>query len=143
MEGLAPPHKCLLSIKHQMEGGASLSSAIQLYLGVARDDFATEVARWFMLWEQGRDPQVVLSNQKSAHRRALLEIMTGGLNGYPIHQRLVELEEDISRASRLELDRVLADLPFRTMLPLLLLQFPALLLLLLGPILSALFRSLE
>ena len=76
------------------------------------------------------------------YARALWDLVDRGLAGEPISSALLALHDEVARAARAELELHVATLPFKMLIPLLLFQFPAHLLLLLGPMLRDLTRSL-
>lgn len=62
--------------------------------------------------------------------------------GQPVLDHLAALEDEITKAADAELDIHISTLPFKMLIPLLLFQFPAYLVLLLGPALRELTRQL-
>lgn len=141
MEGLAPPLELLLCVKRSMEKGQSIKIGILDYVKRSPDNFATLVARWLSLLQQGQDPRPVVQSLTSVHRKTLLHILERGLKGESIHAILLQLEEEMVEACREEITNKLAKLPFIMLIPLLLFQFPAFLMLLFGPLLQNFFHS--
>jgi hypothetical protein len=82
-------------------------------------------------------------SSSSPYRRELISLVGLGLSGAPVVAKLRELEVEIRWACQDELDLFIARLPLRALLPVLLIQFPAFLILLFGPILSEFTRSLS
>ncbi len=142
MEGVAPPLELLLAVKRTLEKGQPTKAGIHLYLKRHEGEFATEVARWLALLHQGRETQALISGMSSQHRQVLLQLLERGLRGEAIYNVLLTLEEEILEACHEELTNKLARLPFILLVPLLLFQFPAFLLLLFGPLLQNFFHSL-
>lgn len=70
----------------------------------------------------------------SAHQRVLFDLLYQSVQGKSIFEPIQSLEQEMREASISELDTHLGKLPYKLMIPLLLLQFPALLLLILGPL---------
>jgi hypothetical protein len=139
MENLAPPLRCLMVIRTNVENGDSVLMGVRKYLSVVNDDFSLVVARWLFEFEQGMNsPLPAMTTQ----RRVLLDVLRAGLQGQPIHLRLQQLEEDFIRACNDQISLELDSLPLKLLIPLLLFQFPAYLLLLFGPILNQFTRSL-
>ena len=141
MEGLAPPMKLVLSIKYGMDRGDSVRTALQKYFENRQDEFSQQVFKWYGLLQVGNSPQEVLSSLKSPYRKALLSVLERGLRGEPIYTVLLQLEQEMAEAARDEMERFVAVLPVKMLLPLLLLQFPAYLILLLGPLLKSFLTS--
>ena len=57
-----------------------------------------------------------------------------GLTGLPIREVIIQLERELREECLRELDLAYRQMPFKALIPLLFFQFPALLLLVLGPI---------
>ena len=142
MEGLAPPLKCLLEIETRLQNGESVRTGIQKYLEQDIDAFTEDVRKLFFAYEQGRTASEVINSVKSVYRVALLEVLLQGLEGQPILNRIQELKIKIMDASESEIKEVLALLPLKLLVPLLLFQFPAFLLMLFGPIMRHLIGEL-
>lgn len=142
MEGVAPPLQLLLSVKRAIEKGQSVKQGIHSYLKKSDGDFPVVVTRWLALLQQGQDPKSCLQGISSIHRRTLLQVLERGLKGDSIHNVLLRLEEEMIEACHDELTQKIAQLPFILLIPLLLFQFPAFLMLLFGPLLQNFFHSL-
>ena len=143
MDGLAPPLAALMQVRWEMENGCSIREALRAYLGEGGNDaFMRTVRAWTVRKSHGQPCADLLHAVRSPYRRALLDLLERGWEGEPILEALDALEEEIREASQSEMDHFVASLPFRAMLPLLLLQFPAYLLLLLGPVCADLMQSL-
>ncbi|HEX4923013.1 MAG TPA: hypothetical protein VFV50_02970 [Bdellovibrionales bacterium] len=140
MENLAPPLRCLIQVRSSIENGESTLMGVRKYLQAPADDFTPVVARWLFEYEQGlKATEMELTRQ----RKVLLEVLRAGLSGQAIHSRLVQLEDDFVEACRDQMASELDTLPMKMLIPLLLFQFPAYLLLLFGPLMSQFLRSLE
>ncbi len=142
MEGLAPPLACLLEVRLGLENGASVNRALVDYLGEAQGDFADELRQWRILYEQGVSTEGFIARQQSSYRRALFSLFERGLRGEPILSGLNDLEKEMVEACRDQLELHLRRLPILGLIPLMLFQAPALLLLLFGPILTDLLGRL-
>ncbi len=143
MEGLAPPLQCLLDVRASIESGKSVRTSLLAYISSRKGSFATLLGHWLATIEHKRDPKAILDSTGSLYRRSLLEIFELGLNGHPILQKLIEFEEELVAACEEEIQRDLDLLPFKLLCPLLFCQFPAFLLLLLGPIFVQLLQELS
>ena len=142
MEDLAPPLDLLLQVKRSIEKGQTVRQGILSYLKRSNDDFTPVVTQWMALLQQGQEPAKSLVHLSSMHRKALLQLLERALRGDPVYQMLQQLEEEIISACHAEIDDKVARLPFILLIPLLLLQFPAFLMLLFGPLLQNFFHSL-
>ena len=142
MESLAPPHQCIFALRSKIETGMSLRSSLQSYFKTENSPFSQQLWLWV---HHGAEMKNVFQHTdliKSPYRRALMNLISSGLQGHPIHQQLIDLEKEIKEASLREIDEEVRKLPIKLMVPLLLLQFPAFLVLLFGPILSELLARL-
>lgn len=142
MEGVAPPLALLLEVKRAVERGQSVRQGILSYVKTAQDDFVPVVVQWLALLQQGQDPKEALVALPSLYRRSILQVLERGLRGEAVFNVLVQLETELVEACQEEISNKVARLPFILLIPLLLFQFPAFLLLLFGPLLQNFFHSL-
>ncbi len=142
MEGLAPSYQFLLNIRLALENGVALRTALINETKSKSDEFHQEVRRWLAFEDQAQSMPL---NQitPNAYRRCLFQILSQGLRGQPVHAALIEIEEEWDESCRDDVERHLQKLPILMLLPLLFLQFPAFLLLLLGPIIGDFLESLH
>jgi hypothetical protein len=137
MEGLNPALGLAMEIRRGLESGESIRGLL-MRQSRSGDPFSRFCRRWIERHDRGGDLTPLWIELKSPHRRVLLRVLERGLKGDPIHASLMEIEKELAEACRIEMDRHLALLPFRLMVPLLFLLFPAVLLLILAPFLDAL-----
>ncbi|MBC6415004.1 MAG: hypothetical protein GDA46_01235 [Bdellovibrionales bacterium] len=140
MVSLAPPLKAVLEIRLLIESGNSVSQSIQMY-SQSKDLFAKEIGVWLFSKSTGREYQNKIFN--TFYRKKLLEILTYGLKGEPILSALSDLEKDLVFMCHENLEQHIQKLPFICLIPLLLFQFPAFFMLLVGPLLLNLLNSLQ
>jgi hypothetical protein len=144
MEDLAPPLSVVLQIVLAMENGHSFRESMrQMLTQTTRSRFHECLKEWVVRKSHNQSSHNLIRSEKSIYRRALLDLFERGWDGEPILEPLQSLRIEIQGAANAELDYFVATLPFRVMLPLLLLQFPAYLLLLLGPLMTDLFRLMK
>lgn len=142
MDYLAPPLKAVLEIRLQMENGISVSQSIRLYAQRNLEDlFAKELCFWLLSKETGRSYQTKTFNKP--YRKHLLELLNRGLQGEPILEALCDFEEDLIFATNEDLEQHLQKLPFFSLIPLMLFEFPAFFLLLTGPLFFDLLSALQ
>ncbi len=136
MENLAPPVDLLIEIRFGIEKGQSVRASLLKYLG-SKDlsDWAIEVRLWLNLLELGR-PTGHVTAKMPISRRQVLDVIERGLRGESILPLVLSLETELIQAMNLEIEEFAAKLPIKSMIPLLFFQFPAFLLLLLGPFLT-------
>ncbi len=144
MEGLTPSLKCAIELSAGLQNGESARTGLTRYLAVCpADDFAGDVRRFLFCWDQGHDWRTVIIGIKSPHRRALLELAATGMSGQPISSHLKELQTEIENAADHQIREHLEMLPIRMLVPLLLFQFPAFLILLFGPLIRRLIEEIN
>ncbi len=141
MESIAPPLKLLLSVKKALEKGQSTRQGLLIYLKSDQDHFSEKVTKWYALFQQGLSTSEIIRQISSPHRRILLQLLQRGLAGESIYNPLCQLEIEIVEACHEEIACKMAQLPLVLLVPLLLLQFPAILMLLFGPLLQNFFHS--
>lgn len=141
MENLSPSLKFILSIRYALESGRSLNLALKDYLLNVRDDFSDFLVKWFHHFENGRqlDPSKYLT---SATQIVLVQLLEKGLTGISIHPKLLEIENEVVSKCRLEMSDFTYKLSLRLLIPMLLLQFPSLLILFLGFLSTQISRGL-
>ena len=139
---LAPPLKAVLEIRLQLENGVSVSQAIRAYSQRnLNEPFAKELGIWLFAKEAGKSYNE--NPFKSFYRKRLIDLLDCGLQGEPILSALCDLEEDLVFITNEELEQHLQRLPLISLIPLMLFEFPAFFLLLLGPLLLNLLSALQ
>ncbi len=141
MENLAPSLKFILCMRYGLESGRSLNLVFKDYLQNTRDEFASFLVKWIHHFENGKalDPSLHL---QSATQIVLVQLLEKGLTGIPIHPKLLEIESEVVAKCRLEMSDFTYKLSLRLLIPLLLLQFPSLLILFLGFLSAQISRGL-
>ena len=140
MEHLAPPINCIISIEKAFLEGLTLKSGLKEYIELSDDDFTSEIQdllKSFMIGKKNYDHK-----STSIYRTAVKELIWSGLNGNSITKELRSLKEEIEAACKVELDAFVESIPFRSMIPILLFQFPSFLLILMGPLLTKIVEHL-
>jgi len=143
MEGIAPPLKCILELKLMIQNGASVEKSITNYCRGNKDEFSLQLSEWIFLKRRGLSTKFLTDKIKSHFRVSLMNVLWLGHGGVPILKTLQLLEQEVIMACELEIDLYVKKLPFKLLLPLLFLQFPAFLLLLLGPLLLSLINGIN
>jgi hypothetical protein len=137
---LAHPYQFLILLIQDLESGTSVRLAVKNYLLKHQNDFAADLVSWF---ENTQREQKRPSNAKNPHRQALFDVLDLALQGGSVLPHLYELENEFKFACEQNLEDHLAKLPYKLMIPLLLFQFPAFLVLILGPLLSQLISEVQ
>ncbi len=136
MEGLAPPLELLITVKSSLECGESVRTGILKYISTSRSEFAQTVSRWLFALDQNGKHLDIVKLIKSSHRQSILNVLEQGLRGQSIMFVLTELEKEMNDACKREMEQYIALLPIKLLIPLLLFQFPAYLILILGPLIK-------
>jgi len=143
MENLTPPLlRALREVRWVMSSGKSMKEAFQTYLEHTQDPLAAHLRQLWIIKSQGGKPNSGAPPLPTYLQRAFWDLIERGCAGQPTMEALKALEYEVESRAQAELDDHLATLPFKALLPLLLLQFPAYLILLLGPILRELQRQI-
>ncbi len=139
---LAPPLKAVLEIRLHIENGVSVSQAIRIYSQRnVFEPFAKDLGLWLFAQETGKSCPAKSFN--TFYRKRLIDILTCGLQGEPILSALCDLEKDLIFAVNEDIEQHLQKLPLLSLIPLMLLEFPAFFLLLVGPLLLNLLSALQ
>lgn len=139
MENLTPPLlEAVCELRWRISAGNSMKEALRLYLESAETCFSQNLREWWALKNQGRAGPETAEKFVTHYQKALVELIERGLAGQPTLDHLGALEDEVEKAAQSELEMHVATLPFKVLIPLLLFQFPAYLLLLLGPLLREL-----
>ena len=143
MEGLNPTLKVILYVKRGLKNGESLEKSLKSYFREPADEFSVVIYQWIILKKQGLKTSELIFEQKSIYRQQVLQLFEQAWQGIPIFETLLNLEEEVLQAINEEIDQHILELPFKSLIPLLLFQFPAYGLLLIGPILNEFIQGLS
>ena len=135
MEDITPTLILLWDVKRAIERGQSIRVGVQNFIErTQKNQFKEQVKLW---WLSQTGAQVVFDSSKmSLSRKHLLEILEHGLRGLTILETLKSYEQELIFRCEDEIQKHIARLPMILMIPLMGLIFPAMLLLLLGPLLK-------
>ncbi len=136
MENIAPSLILLWDVKRSLEKGQPLSLGIKSFLARNRKNiFADQVESW---WLAQNNPNISFDKQKlTLTRKYLLEILEQGLRGQAVLESLKAYEAELILSCEDEIQKHIARLPLVLMIPLMGFIFPAMMLLLVGPLLNA------
>lgn len=138
MDSLTPPLlTALREMRWHLLAGRSVKDAMDAYLQVTNDEFSRKMRELWTLRHQGTLNCGEI-NLPTHYHRAFWDLLERGLLGQPIVDPMNNLEEEVERVSLRDLEMHVATLPFKALLPLLFLQFPAFIILLIGPLMREL-----
>ena len=144
MGNLTPLLDFLFLLRRNLEKGHPAKWTIENYLqSAAPSDFKSELLRVQLCFIQEQSLQPLLRTSKYRLRRQLWVLIEKSRGGEPILPFLVALESDAICAVEDLADRQTKKLPFLMLIPLLLFQFPAFGLLILGPLLDIFLHSMK
>jgi hypothetical protein len=147
MDSLAPPLDLCIELRLALENGQSVFRAIKTVLHNGRNEMCVDLSCLLAHAERGENSarsdgqEKTSKNYERLYRKALLEVIEGGLKGEPILAQLKELESELLKICQSDIDRFVSTLPLKAMVPLMLVQFPAFLLVMLGPIVNELIKG--
>lgn len=139
MENLAECLRWTLRLRLALECGDSVRVALKRER--MRTPFDTLIHDFVFCVDQRGDLEK-LFDHLGTYERALFELIRAGLSGNKIYERVLEYEKELTAKCLDEIQKEIDLLPFKLMVPVLLFQFPAYLLLILGPIIQKFIESL-
>lgn len=139
MEDLAPNLRLAVEVRLHVERGNSVRQAIREIVAREDGDWAHRLRQLIIGFEIRKELEV---NGLRPETVALFQLLQRGWNGEAVLDSLLAIEEEIYRQNEYQIEEFAAILPVRMLAPLLLLQFPAFLILILGPLLSRFMSNL-
>lgn len=143
MENINPCLLLCFHLKRSIEKGVSVRLGILEFIRKDKSEFSQQVMTWLTYRDRGAELKAAIAPIQSMYRKNLLYFADQALSGQSIYTQLCQFEKELIEACEQELQERIQRLPFIMLIPLLLLQFPAFLLLLFGPVLQQLLDSLR
>ncbi len=144
MEHLAPAYDFVLNLIQDLESGTPARVSVKTYVKSTQGDFTDQLVLWVLHTEKGQAH--LFQKQKesmNSYRRAIFDLLDYSLQGISILEPLTLIEKELRLVSEQRIETHLGRLPFLLLIPLMLLQFPALLILILGPLLVHLLKEVS
>jgi hypothetical protein len=140
MEHLAPPYQFTLDLLYELESGGTARSAVKKYTTQFQNEFCIILRHWLRLQEFG---ELVIAEPtfKSSYQKAIWDLLMLSQQGVSLVIPVRELELELRFVCEEQLEQHLATLPYKLMIPLLFMQFPSLMVILLGPLLAQLLTE--
>ena len=141
MENIAPLYAACLELRLSLQKGQSLHRTLQQ---LAQQSALSDGIRYLLaqnLSNTALEPHFLAN--LSFQRSAFFRLLERGLKGEPIYEALVVLEAEVKQQCEREVQDFLARLPYKSLLPVLLLQLPAYLYLFFSPLLNELLHHLQ
>lgn len=146
MEDLAPAHHFVLILIEDLRGGLHVRSSLQRYLSAHHHDFSRILLNWRTHLEKGTLEsfhEQLRESKATIYQETLFTLLLAHTQGASILEPLESLEQEMRQESRQQMEAHLGKLPFQLLVPLLLFQFPAFLILILGPLLSQMLKEVQ
>ena len=140
MEHLAPPYQFTLDLLYELESGGTARSAVKKYTTQFQNEFCLMLRHWLRVQEFG-DLVLAEPTFKSSYQKAIWDLLMLSQQGVSLIVPVRELELELRFVCEEQLEQHLATLPYKLMIPLLFMQFPALMVILLGPLLAQLLTE--
>lgn len=141
MEGLNPTLKLVMALREGLEKGESLRQALQIFIQQEPGELSSRVKKWWIVQESGKtapvDPGLTLA------QKATLNLLKRSFQGESVGAGLLLLQNEVTEKCEMQIEEHVQSLPFKCLLPLLFLIFPAYLLVLLGPLVEELLYSIQ
>lgn len=141
MEDVAPLLKLIWAVKKELEQGRSLKNSLQAVFEMGIE--SKDLAHFLIELNQPSISDEFYRGLRSQIRKSLFRLFAKGSRGEPISEQLEELEKEVICLCEEQLDHHLQKLPYLMVFPVFVLQVPAFLLLLFGPILNSFLESLS
>lgn len=134
---------CASYISLSLKQGVYLKISLNTWVAKNIGPFSLELREFLQYWESGANVEKLIQEKKSYLKSSLFELFYWGLQGRGIYAPLKALEKELFSEANRQVHRQLSRLPYIMLVPLLLFQLPAFLLLLLGPLLSEFLTQLS
>ena len=132
MEHIVPSIQFIKNLRSELQKGRSVKDSVEACVMEESDEFHSKMQIWFLADRHQLRAELTWT---SHYQMNLLEILENGLLGAPIFENLESLQEEMEKEFERQWKAYLESLPAKLSLPLLLLFFPAYLILLFGPLL--------
>lgn len=141
--------RLLMFLRISLVEGKSVKWAVEDFLKIEKGRDLLKFRKWLIHRNLATSDGGINQNQNyknenaflwTAQEQALLYIIDRGLGGEPISNALRELETEMIENCRTDIERFASKLPVYLMAVLACLAFPALMLLMIGPLLTDLMR---
>lgn len=135
MDDLAQPYVFVETLRYCLESGESLMAIIKRYTKETHGEFSLTVAEWFERSQLERYVAGDFQKTLPLYRKSIFDLLDLARSGASIIEPLKSMEKELVQICEHDLNRHVDKLPFKLMIPMLLLQFPAVMMLLIGPLL--------
>jgi len=142
MEYIAPQLQCIMDLQAQMKAGDSVKLSLHRYIDRHEGPFSEGLKLWLLKNGSFKDGLENPFSKSGFYTKSLIGLISKGLEGEPILKNLNELEQELRQACKGQVDQYMERLSLLSLVPLLVFQFPAFMLLLFGPVFKDLMEKL-
>lgn len=141
MDNLAAPYIFVENLRYGLESGESLMTIIKRFVRNDTSDFSLVMERWIVSSQQEKYSPGHFQKNLTLYRRSIFDLLDLAKAGASIIEPLKSMEKELISICENDLQKHLDKLPFQLMIPMLFLQFPAVLILIIGPLLIQFFAE--
>lgn len=142
MEDLVQRYHFLACCVEELEAGTSLNRFVEKYAQKRSSGVLQLVQLWQVNAKRGTLIHFYRKKQPHYHDKMMLKLFERSAQGHQILSALKELLNSVHEEIHHQIDNYVTQLPYKLMIPLLLFQFPALMVLFIGPLLMELMKGL-
>lgn len=141
MDDIAAPYVFIEKLRHELEAGASLLPVLRRYVRENTNDLSEQLELWLLHVQTQSLPVGEVQKSWPLYRKSIFDLLDLSRSGVSIIEPLKSMEQELLKVCENDLQRHLDRLPFKLMVPMLFLQFPAVMLLIVGPLMIQFFAE--
>lgn len=142
MEYLAMPYIFVENLRYSLESGENLQASIKKFIAENPSSFTHLLQEWLVLRQVGKQPFGEFQRTFPVARKSIFDLLDLAYGGVSVIEPLKSMEAELFQMCDHDLAKHLDKLPYKLMIPMMTLQFPAVLLLLIGPLLVQFFTEI-
>ena len=142
MEYLATPYIFVEYLRYSLESGENFQASLKRFIFENPSSFSEQLQKWLILKQIGKTGVGDFQKKFPVAKKSIFDILDLAYGGVSIIEPLKSMEKELFHICEHDLGKHLDKLPYKLMIPMMLLQFPAVLMLLIGPLLVQFFSEL-
>lgn len=135
MDNLAASYIFVEHLRYGLESGDTPAITIKKFVREERTEFGSLLEKWLVMSQSENYRGGEFQKSLSLYRKSIFDLLDLSKTGVSIIDPLKSMEKEMVQICENDLQKHLDKLPFQLMIPMLFLQFPAVLLLVIGPLL--------
>jgi hypothetical protein len=146
MERIAPPLELVLTLRMALEGGQSVRWGLKKFSSQNSSDLSLFINSTIYSSLHTLDRPFSSHAQfkkRNDRTQTVLIVAEQGLNGDPILKALIDLQKELIEQYRDLSEKEISAMPIKSLFPLLCLQLPAIMLVIIGPLIENLVKGLQ